>query len=85
MGKISKKNSWNWFHEKKYLPVLALRLHDMVTDMALLSTILGLVGACGNVAGSGVLWNMMFGFLGFSTDSEADHEVSPDSALAVQV
>ena len=71
--------------QKYNIPVLALRLHDMVTDMALLSTILGLVGACGNVAGSGVLWNMMFGFLGFSTDSEADHEVSPDSALAVQV
>ena len=41
--------------QKYNMPVLALRLHDIVTDMALLSTILGLVGACGNVAGSGVL------------------------------
>ena len=66
-------------------PVFASRLHDIVTDIARRSTIFGLVGACGNVAGSGVLWKMMFGFLGFSTDSEADQDVSPDSALAVQV
>ena len=44
-----------------------------------------LVGACGKVAGSGVLWKIMFGFLGFSTESEADHDVSPLSELAVQV
>ena len=44
-----------------------------------------LVGACGKVAGSGVLWKMIFGFLGFSTESDADHDVSPLSELAVQV
>ena len=37
------------------------------------------------MAGSGVLWNMMLGFLGSSTDREADHDVSPLSELAVQV
>ena len=66
-------------------PVLVLLLHDMVTEVARRSTILGLVGACGKVAGSGVLWKIMFGFLGFSTESEADHDVSPLSELAVQV
>ena len=56
-----------------------------MTDVDLRSTILGLVGGLGKVAGSGVLWNMMFGFLGSSTDKEADQEVSPLSELAVQV
>ena len=37
------------------------------------------------MAGSGVLWKMIFGFLGFSTESDADHDVSPLSELAVQV
>jgi hypothetical protein len=36
------------------------------------------------VAGSGVL-KMIFGFLGFSTERDADHDVSPLSELAVQV
>ena len=61
------------------------RLHDSVTEVDLRSTILGLVGGLGKVAGSGVLWNMMLGFLGSSTDKEADQEVSPLSELAVQV
>ena len=56
-----------------------------MTDVDLRSTILGLVGGLGKVAGSGVLWNMMLGFLGSSTDKEADQEVSPLSELAVQV
>ena len=59
--------------------------HEIVTEVARLSTILGLVGACGKVAGSGVLWKMIFGFLGFSTESDADQDVSPLSELAVQV
>lgn len=57
----------------------------MVIDVALLSTIFGFVGGFGNVAGSGVLWKIMFGFLGSSTDREADQDVSPLSELAVQV
>ena len=56
-----------------------------MTEVDLRSTILGLVGGLGKVAGSGVLWNMMLGFLGSSTDKEADQEVSPLSELAVQV
>ena len=37
------------------------------------------------MAGSGVRWKMMFGFLGSSTVMNADQDVSPDSELAVQV
>lgn len=37
------------------------------------------------MAGSGVRWKMMLGFLGSSTVMKADQEVSPDSELAVQV
>ena len=66
-------------------PVWAFLRQEMVMDVALRSTIFGLVGGFGNVAGSGVLWKMMFGFLGSSTESEADQEVSPLSELAVQV
>ena len=57
----------------------------MVTEVALLSTTLGRVGAPGKVEGSGVLWKIALGSLGSSTDSEADHEVSPLSEEAVQV
>ena len=39
----------------------------------------------GKVDGSGVRWKMMLGFVGFSTESEADHDVSPLSELAVHV
>ena len=39
----------------------------------------------GNVDGSGVRWKMMLGLVGFSTESDADHEVSPLSELAVHV
>ena len=60
-------------------------LHEMVMEVARLSTILGLDGGWGNVDGSGVRWKMMLGLVGFSTESEADHEVSPLSELAVQV
>jgi hypothetical protein len=63
----------------------ALRRHEIVMDVARRSTILGLVGACGNVDGSGVLWKMMLGFLGSSTDSDADQLVSPLSEEAVHV
>ena len=66
-------------------PVSEFRLHEIVIEVARRSTILGLVGGFGKVAGSGVLWNMMFGFFGSSTESEADHDVSPLSELAVQV
>ena len=66
-------------------PVFELRLHDIVTDVDRLSTIFGFVGGWGNVAGSGVLWNMMLGFFGSSTDKLADHDVSPLSELAVHV
>ncbi len=54
-------------------------------EVALRSTILGFVGGFGNVAGSGVLWKIMLGFFGSSTEREADQEVSPLSELAVQV
>ena len=66
-------------------PVLELLLHDIVTDVERRSTIFGLVGGWGNVAGSGVLWNMILGFLGSSTDKLADQDVSPLSELAVHV
>ena len=66
-------------------PVRVFRRHEIVIEVARRSTILGLVGGLGKVAGSGVLWKMMFGFLGSSTESEADQEVSPLSELAVQV
>jgi hypothetical protein len=56
-----------------------------VIEVALRSTILGFVGGFGNVAGSGVLWKIMLGFFGSSTEREADQEVSPLSELAVQV
>jgi len=59
--------------------------HPRVMEVALRSTTLGAVGAAGKVEGSGVLWKMMLGSLGSSTDKEADHEVSPLSELAVQV
>ena len=49
------------------------------------STILIFVGGWGNVAGSGVRWKIMFGFLGSSTDIDADQDVSPLSEDAVQV
>ena len=54
-------------------------------EVARRSTILGLEGGCGKVEGSGVRWKMMLGLVGFSTESDADHEVSPLSELAVQV
>ena len=54
-------------------------------EVARLSTILGFDGGCGKVDGSGVRWKMMLGLVGFSTESDADHEVSPLSELAVQV
>ena len=57
----------------------------MVMEVARLSTILGLEGGCGKVDGSGVRWKMMLGLVGFSTESDADHEVSPLSELAVHV
>ena len=66
-------------------PVRVFRRHEIVIEVARRSTILGLVGGLGKVAGSGVLWKMMFGFLGSSTESDADQEVSPLSELAVQV
>ena len=37
------------------------------------------------MAGSGVLWNIILGFFGSSTESEADQDVSPLSELAVHV
>merc|ERR1719229_1732396 len=57
----------------------------MVMEVARRSTILGLDGGGGKVDGSGVRWKMMFGLVGFSTESEADHDVSPLSELAVHV
>lgn len=61
------------------------RRQEIVTEVALRSTISGLVGGWGKVEGSGVLWKMMLGFLGSLTVKEADQEVSPLSELAVQV
>ena len=60
-------------------------LQERVTLVLSLSTTLTLTGAGGKVAGSGVRWKMMFGFLGSSTVMNADQDVSPDSELAVQV
>lgn len=66
-------------------PVNVFLLHEIVIEVARRSTIFGLVGGFGKVAGSGVLWKMMFGFFGSSTESDADQDVSPLSELAVQV
>ena len=60
-------------------------LHEIVTVVDSRSTILTLVGGKGKVAGSGVRWKMMLGFLGSSTEMEADQEVSPLSEDAVHV
>ena len=59
--------------------------HESVTAVVSLSTTRSMTGGRGKVAGSGVRWKMMLGFLGSSTDKEADQEVSPLSELAVQV
>ena len=67
------------------VPSYAFFLQDIVTVVDSLSTILTLFGGIGKVAGSGVLWKMMFGFLGSSTEIDADQDVSPLSEEAVQV
>ena len=64
---------------------MEFRRQDIVTDVDRRSTIFGFVGGWGKVAGSGVLWNMIFGFFGSSTDKLADQDVSPLSELAVHV
>ena len=42
-------------------------LQERITEVDSLSTTLTAVGGWGKVAGSGVRWKMMFGFLGSST------------------
>ena len=66
-------------------PEFEFLLQDIVTEVDRRSTIFGFVGGWGKVAGSGVLWNMIFGFFGSSTDKLADQDVSPLSELAVHV
>ena len=66
-------------------PVFVFGRHVKRTLVAVMSDMIGLEGAPGNVDGSGVRWKMMEGLEGASTISAALHDVSPVSLTALHV